>query len=168
MLRAAGLSLALLACPLAAAQAYPPTMEETGGPAPAWGAPPFCGHPRATRPPAIAPASPLRSVEQLPPQAVEVSLETPRFFYVHEGIFSPAAVIVLWWCPPLSAQRPIRPPPPLLPCRSPVDSVIMTVHLAAGGTGTVVLKRHERGWIGPKGELYERLPSEQQLAPYYR
>jgi len=44
----------------------------------------------------------------------------------------------------------------------------MTVHLAAGDTAPVVLKRHGRGWLGPKGEMYDRLPSEQQLASYYR
>ena len=59
-------------------------------------------------------------------------------------------------------------PPPPMPCASVADSVTMTVHLAAGGTAPVVLKRHAQGWIGPKGEIYEGLPSEQQLAPYYR
>lgn len=55
-----------------------------------------------------------------------------------------------------------------MPCASGADSVTMMVHLAAGGTAPVVLKRRGQGWLGPKGEIYERLPSEQQLAPFYR
>lgn len=205
-----GLLLALFIRPPSLALAHLPTMDEISG-----AMPPHCGaahpgRPMNSGPPAIIPANPLHSVEQLPPQAVEVRMETPRFYF-HEGIFftlsgerfvvvpaPPGGIIpslphgfttlqingepyylaanvfyrphalgyVVVPSPVDPGPKPIPPPP--MPCTPAVDSVTMTVHLAAGGTAQVVLKRHSLGWIGPKGEMYDRLPSEQQLAPYYR
>lgn len=206
-----GLALALLAWSLGPALAHPPAMDEVGSPMPPPDGPGHHpGRAMAPRPPTSLPASPLRSVEQLPPQAVEVRLETPRFYF-HEGLFftrsgerfvvvpaPPGAIIpslpngftslqingepfylaanvfyqphaqgyAVVASPVDPAPKPVPPPP--MPCAPVADTVTMTVHLAAGGTAPVVLKRHAHGWIGPKGEIYESLPSEQQLAPYYR
>lgn len=207
---ATALALVLLAWPLTEALAHPPVLEEAGAPMPPPGGGAHPGRPMMARPPAIIPASPLRSVEQLPPQAVEVRMETPRFYF-HEGLFftridehfvvvpaPPGAIIPnlpngftslqvngepyylaanVFYQPHAQgyavAPSPVEPapktlPPPPMPFAPVADSVTMTVHLAAGGTAQVVLKRHGLGWIGPKGEMYDRLPSEQQLAPYYR
>ncbi len=59
---------------------------------------------------------------------------------------------------------PPPPPPKPRPIFAPPEMVSILVHKADSTTSQVVLKRNGRRWIGPQGEEYDRLPSEQQLA----
>ena len=63
---------------------------------------------------------------------------------------------------------PLPPPPPPMPPMpvfEPPDMVTIRVHGAGSATSQVVLKRSGHRWIGPGGEEYDRLPTEQQLSP---
>lgn len=60
---------------------------------------------------------------------------------------------------------PPMPPPPPRPTAALPDMVTLLLHQGENRTIPVVLKRHGHRWIGPKGEIYDRLPTEQQLVP---
>ncbi|MDD2463545.1 MAG: DUF6515 family protein [Desulfobulbus sp.] len=60
---------------------------------------------------------------------------------------------------------PMPPPPPPRPLFDLPDMVTIQAHRGANRAVPVVLKRNGHRWIGPNGEIYDRLPTEQQLAP---
>lgn len=115
----------------------------------------------------VVPAPQGAIIATLPPGFTSLHINGASLYLAAGVYYRPHAQGYMVIASPLDpAPQPLPPPP--MPCTPAVDSVTMTVHLAAGDTAPVVLKRHGRGWLGPKGELYDRLPSEQQLAPYYR
>ncbi len=50
----------------------------------------------------------------------------------------------------------------------PLPATVTLMIVNGNGSKTPVSLKHTReGWLGPKGELYTRLPTQEQLAPYY-
>ncbi len=49
----------------------------------------------------------------------------------------------------------------------PQEEVVIEIHNDNGSTMPVVLKKKGATYIGPKGEKYDRLPTEEQLRPIY-
>ena len=47
------------------------------------------------------------------------------------------------------------------------DQVVVDIHNSNGSITPVKLKRKDGSYIGPKGERYEQLPTEEQLKPLY-
>lgn len=115
----------------------------------------------------VVPAPQGAIIATLPPGFTTLHVNGAPLYFAAGVYYRPHAQGYMVIASPVDPPPQPLPPPPM-PCTPVVDSVTMTVHLAAGGTAPVVLKRHGRGWLGPKGEIYDRLPSEQQLAPYYR
>lgn len=115
----------------------------------------------------VVPAPQGAIIATLPAGFTTLHINGAPLYFIAGVYYRPHAQGYMVIASPVDPAPQLLPPPPM-PCTPAVDSVTMTVHLAAGDTAPVVLKRHGRGWLGPKGEMYDRLPSEQQLAPYYR
>lgn len=115
---------------------------------------------------AVVPAPPGAIIPNLPNGFTSLQVNGEPYFFAANVFYRPHAQGYAVVPSPVEPAHPFPPPP--MPCATAVDSVTMTVHQAAGGTAPVVLKRHGQGWSGPKGDIYDSLPSEQQLAPYYR
>jgi hypothetical protein len=47
------------------------------------------------------------------------------------------------------------------------DTATVNVPTQSGGYTSVVLKRSGNGWVGPQGEYYDQIPSEDQLQAMY-
>lgn len=118
----------------------------------------------------VIPPPPGATIAQLPKGATTLTVGTETFFS-YEGVFYQKASegntgyeVV----PSPVSPMPMPPPPPFKPVMTaiePPDMVTIQVHTSAEQTTSVVLKRNGRQWIGPKGEVYDRLPGEQELLP---
>ncbi len=51
--------------------------------------------------------------------------------------------------------------------RKEKEQVVVEIHNDNGSITPVKLKKEGSGYIGPKGERYEELPTEEQLKPIY-
>jgi hypothetical protein len=50
---------------------------------------------------------------------------------------------------------------------SPKEVFVVNVHNSNGSITPVEIEKREDAYFGPKGELYEQLPTEEQLKPVY-
>nr|WP_321467195.1 DUF6515 family protein [uncultured Desulfobulbus sp.] len=118
----------------------------------------------------VLPPPPGALIAQLPKGATTLTVGTETFFS-SEGVFYQKAgqdITGYEVVPSPVSPLPLPPPPPPKPAMAaiePPDMVTIQVHSSADQTTPVVLKRNGRQWIGPKGEVYDRLPTEQELLP---
>jgi len=119
---------------------------------------------------AVIPPPPGALVPSLPAGYTTITVGPDTFFIV-EGIYyrqvpgmDKGYEVVPSPVDPIQMQPPPPPMPPPIPIFEPAEMVSILVHGADNTTSQVVLKRDGHRWIGPKGEVYDRLPTEQQLA----
>lgn len=48
-----------------------------------------------------------------------------------------------------------------------MNSILVNIHNSNGSVSTVRLNRSGTGYVGPRGEFYDHLPTEAELSPVY-
>ncbi|WP_051445364.1 DUF6515 family protein [Desulfocurvus vexinensis] len=97
------------------------------------------------------------------PPGCTVVMVGPRTYYRAQGVYYVRAAegyaVVQ---PPAQAAPAPAQQAPALP-----SSVTVVLENANGSRTPVTLTRTADGWLGPKGELYDAIPTQEQLRPYY-
>jgi len=117
---------------------------------------------------AVIPPPPGALVPSLPDGYTTITVG-PETFFVLEGTFfrqipDRGYEVVPSPVEPVHMPPPPPPMPPSMANFEPAEMVSILVHGTNNKTSQVVLRRDGHRWIGPKGEVFDRLPTEQQLA----
>jgi len=97
------------------------------------------------------------------PPVYTVVMVGPRTYYHAQGVYYVRAA--QGYC---VVQPPAEPAQAATPQATALPSTVTVVLENANGSRTpVTLTRTADGWQGPKGELYDAIPTQEQLRPYY-
>ena len=118
-------------------------------------------------------APPMGAVVPRLPPGYTVVVANGLTYYVYDGAYyrpAPAGyvvvqqpqVVVVQPAPQATQQTTAQAAVSDLP-----DTVTLVIDNPNGSRTPVTLKRVPDGWKGPKGEIYDKLPTSDQLAPYY-
>jgi hypothetical protein len=107
---------------------------------------------------------PVGLVVPVLPPAYTVVMVGPRTYYHAQGVYYVRAAEGYTVVQPPVAQntQTQATQPSSLP-----DTVTVVVENPNGSRTPVTLTRTADGWQGPKGELYDTIPTQEQLRPYY-